>query len=207
MSLASVKTKVVGIDIDDTLAISAPMVISHSNAKWHTSLTVDDYHEDWAKMWGVDYAEVARRADEYFGSGIILDYSPMPLADTVLMSLKSNFKLISVTARNDITKNDTYLWIKNNYNNVFSRKDIFFTGAWNKIDEHSVGHTKGQICKELGVDILIDDQLKHCLSAAELGITALLFGEYNWNKADILPPNVIRVRNWSEVLQYFNENR
>lgn len=197
---------IVGIDIDDTLAVSAPMVIAHSNSTWHTSLSVDDYHEDWAKMWGVDYAEVTRRADEYFNSGVVREYNPMPSAEKVLRTLKNQYTLISVTARNDTTKDDTYSWIKSHFNDVFSKEDIYFTGAWNKIDEHSVHHTKGQICKELGVDILIDDQLKHCLSASELGITSLLFGEYNWNKADVLPSNVIRVRNWTEVLKYFNEH-
>ena len=38
--------------------------------------------------------------------------------------------------------------------------------------------TKGMLAKEIKADYLIDDQLKHCSAAAELGIPALLFGVY-----------------------------
>lgn len=205
MPIDIVKPIVIGIDIDDTVALSAPMVIAHSNKVWGTTLTVDDYHEDWAKMWGVDYDEVSRRANEYFASGILRRYEAMPSAEKVLTVLKEKYSLLSVTSRNKNTTNDTISWIGDKYCGIFDDNRIFFMGAWDVINEESVLQTKGQKCKELGVDILIDDQLKHCLSAAELGIKALLFGDYSWNQVDNLPPNVTRVRNWAEVLEYFNE--
>lgn len=31
------------------------------------------------------------------------------------------------------------------------------------------------------------------------GIRTLLFGDYPWNQAETLPPNVVRVTNWDEV--------
>jgi hypothetical protein len=51
----------------------------------------------------------------------------------------------------------------------------------------------------------IDDQPKHCVAAADIGIKALLFGEYSWNRTDTLPVGVARVKDWVAVLQYFDE--
>lgn len=63
--------------------------------------------------------------------------------------------------------------------------------------------TKGELAKSIGADYIIDDQIKHVLAAAELGIRGILFGDYAWNKADVLPDNVTRVNDWQEVLNYF----
>jgi uncharacterized HAD superfamily protein len=73
---------------------------------------------------------------------------------------------------------------------------IHFSGIWDDINDYSHSLTKGEISRELGVDFIIDDQLKHCLGAATLGIQAILFGNYTWNQTDRLPKNVERIDNW-----------
>jgi uncharacterized HAD superfamily protein len=64
--------------------------------------------------------------------------------------------------------------------------------------------TKTKILAEIGANYLIDDQPKHCIAAAEAGITALLFGDYKWNKDIELKTNMVRVKNWQEVTEYFD---
>ena len=73
-------------------------------------------------------------------------------------------------------------------------KSIEFTNLY-----WSTYRPKGDVCRQLGVDILIDDYLEHALAAAECGIEVLLFGDYPWNRADGLPICVRRVRDWSHV--------
>ena len=51
----------------------------------------------------------------------------------------------------------------------------------------------------------IDDQLNHCLVVAEAGWTATMFGDYAWNGAKVLPPGVMRVKDWSAVEKFFDE--
>ena len=53
--------------------------------------------------------------------------------------------------------------------------------------------------EKIGADVLIDDQLKHCLAVVETGRRALLFGDYNWNRQTVLPAGVERVVDWVEV--------
>ena len=63
--------------------------------------------------------------------------------------------------------------------------------------------TKAEICAEIGADYLVDDQPKHCLAAAKAGIKTILFGDYKWNRDTKLMPNMVRAKNWQEVLEYF----
>lgn len=42
------------------------------------------------------------------------------------------------------------------------------------------------------------------VAVAESNIQALLFGDYLWNKADNLPKNVSRVKNWQDVKEFFD---
>ncbi|OYW41969.1 hypothetical protein B7Z28_01930, partial [Candidatus Saccharibacteria bacterium 32-45-3] len=90
---------IVTVDIDDVLALSAQAFINHSNEKWLTNLTVDDYSEDWGAVWGLDkhdatgLAEIQRRAQEYFDA----TFKHMPhdiYAHDVLKSLKDDYELV-----------------------------------------------------------------------------------------------------------------
>ncbi len=52
-------------------------------------------------------------------------------------------------------------------------------------------------------DIMIDDLPKHCLSAVDHGVEALLFGDYTWNQNDGLGEAVHLVKDWKAVEDYF----
>ena len=63
---------------------------------------------------------------------------------------------------------------------------------------------KGQICKDNGIDILIDDGLNHCRSACEKGIKALYFRDVNIKKFN--HELCYEVNNWGEIYKYFKLN-
>ena len=70
--------------------------------------------------------------------------------------------------------------------------------------EH-VGHdrSKGEICAQIGADVLIDDNMKHLVSALEHGVPAngaLHFGDYPWNKQENLPDGVVKCLNWKQIM-------
>ena len=65
--------------------------------------------------------------------------------------------------------------------------------------------TKADLAKDLDIDFLIDDQIKHVKACAELGIKGLLYGDYSWNKTDEIFPNITKVKNWQETLEYFKK--
>lgn len=200
----NIKRPIIAIDIDDVLAKSAPSFVEYSNNHWGTSFVVDDYDENWTKLWQVDNDEAGRRSQEYLGSGILGNYEHNEDAIKVFEKLKENFKLIIVTSRSAWLKETTVDWVKSKYPYVFTDDDIYFAGIWDKgVCDEAIMRDKGDFIMELGANYIIDDQLKHCIGAAQHGIQALLFGDYGWNKIEVLPSRVNRVKNWSEVLEYF----
>jgi hypothetical protein len=96
----------------------------------------------------------------------------------------------------------TRLWVEKYYNGIFS--DIRFAGIWDSDDrENRMNMTKAVLCKEINASYLIDDQLKHCKAVAEVGIEALLFGAYPWNKSVDHDENITRTESWLQVEEFF----
>ena len=191
----------IAVDVDDVIAAHASAFVEWSNKKYGTHLTVDDYNDHWGEMWKVDLEVTTKRAIEYHDSGIMKEYAIIPGALDVLKELKQRFKLVVLTTRRKVINEITKEWIDRYYPGIF--EDIVLSGFFDSLTKESFKLTKGDLAKKIGADFLIDDQLRHVEAAAELGIKGLLFGDYFWNKKDILPPNVTRVKNWQEVKDYF----
>ena len=194
---------IIAVDIDDVISTNARDFIKYSNEKFGTNLTIDDYHEHWIDVWKVDFEKGKQWAEEYHNSGRFSDYGLISDAKEVLEKLKDKYKLIILTSRRTSINKITHDWIDKNFPNIF--EDIIFTGFFDKVDGESITKTKAQLAKEIFADYLIDDQPKHILSASEIGIKGLLFGEYSWNKIDSIPENVIKVKDWKEISEYFEK--
>lgn len=198
-----VNKPIIAVDIDDVLANLAEEIVVYSNKNWGTSLTIDDYNEHWGEMWKVDDAETKRRSNELHDAGLATWLTHKPEARPVLSKLSDSYTLMLVTSRRKVITRETTEWIDKYFRNIF--QGIHFTGIFDS-DEHAdyqVQLTKADILKNIGAEYLIDDQPKHCFAAAEVGISALLFGNYPWNRSIKLVKNMVKVRDWQEVLRYF----
>ena len=136
---------------------------------------------------------------------MIKELGHVEAARLVLKKLAKKYKLVIITSRRSVIKDVTIQWDNKHYPGIFPDEAINFAGMWDDITEQSINITKSGVATKLGVDFLIDDQLKHCISAAEHGIKALLMGDCKWNQCDNLPKDVTRVENWAEVERYFDE--
>lgn len=197
------KQQTIAVDIDDVLAANAPAFITYGNKRWRTKLTAEDYDEHWGRMWQLDDEALREFGDAYHASGEIGKYAHFEAALPVLRKLHSNYKLVITTSRMIVVKDETLEWIDTYFEGIFS--DIRFAGFFDDASKYHHAATKAQLALEIGATYIIDDQLKHCVAAAEAGITALLFGDYKWNRSEVtLPENVIRVVDWMEVEEYFD---
>jgi len=197
--------RVIAVDIDDVLAASVKTWVRYSNERWGTKLSVEDYEEDWAKTWGVDYEEAERRAAELHKSGLLATYGHFAEAHEVLSGLSRRFKLIVTSARIEDVRAETLAWLDDNYGGIF--EEVHLAGFYDKgPHKDAVRMTKAGLLKSLGAGYLIDDQPKHCLAAAEADIEAVLFGNYSWNR-DIgrLPAGVTRCADWAAVKEFFDK--
>jgi uncharacterized HAD superfamily protein len=69
------------------------------------------------------------------------------------------------------------------------------------------GKDKGEIGREIGIDFMIEDNSKHALDCAEKGIKTFLL-EKPWNKNLGKHRNILRVKNWKEILEEMeNDNK
>ena len=191
------KKPIIAVDMDDVLAQHAEAFVAFSNANYGTKLTKDTYDETWANFWKVEWEEIERRAKEFHTPEGTFSYAKIEAAEPVLQALRGKYELVIVTARSENVIKATYAWLDKHFPDVFS--DVHFVPIW--VPNNTV--TKAQICQQIGAEYLIDDVLRHCNLAAQGGIQALLFGDYNWNKGET-EPIVRRVKDWQAVLEYFD---
>ncbi len=192
---------VIAVDIDDVLASSAPTFIEFSNKRWGYNHTLEDYDEHLAEMWEVDLPTVDTRIKEYHRSGTSAAYSTHADAFDVLSLLAPQFKLVITTSRRKELQELTHQWLQRYYPDLFH--DVHFAGIWDSDHPNRMNHTKAGLCQEIGAQFLIDDQPKHCIAAADAGITALLFGDYPWSRSIHPTKNMHKVSDWEAVKVYF----
>ena len=197
--------KVIAVDIDDVLADNAQGFIEFSNRQWGTSLTIHDYTEHWAELWQCDMDEVLRRSKIFHDSDAMARYAHKPEAEPVLRNLVEDYTLVNTTSRKSLTAGITRTFIETNYGGIFSA--IHHAGFFDDDTNIGLHETKADLCMRIGASYLIDDQLKHCRAAANVGITAVLFGDYPWNRTSDLPPGVARAHDWDEVQEFFEKER
>lgn len=206
--MASKRRQTIAIDIDDVLSLNAQEFADFSNERWRTQITADDYDEDWSVIWGFDKEleehrlEMNVRAGEFFAHRIA-GMGLVPGAREVTSWLKGRFDLVVVTSRRSQIKAETLAWVDENLPGIFEPNSIHFTGFYNEPDAGSVYRNKGDILHDLGVDYLIDDQVRHCNGAARHGIRAILFGGYAWHERSEVHAGVTPLTSWHEVGEYF----
>lgn len=193
------KRLVIAVDCDDVLAENAAGFVAFSNERWGTRLTVDDYDEHWAEMWGIDNQEVERRASEFHGSSAMRSYGHIGGAFESLSRLAKRHRLVIATSRRLQMREDTLLWIEEHFPGIFSSSAVYFAGIWDEVNDDSHKLTKAELVSQIGADVLVDDQLKHCSAVAGSGRHGLLFGNYTWNRSEHLPDRVSRCATWLDV--------
>lgn len=197
---------VIAVDIDDVLSASAQAFIAFSNRKWGTNLGIEDFDEDWGSMWEISHEQTMARAREFHDSGIISSYDHYDAALPVLQHLQERYSLVVLTSRNLRMDEETKEWINKRYPGLF--REVYFSGIYDDVpsDKAQIAcrTTKAEMLQRIGASYLIDDQPKHVIGAAEIGLHAILFGLYPWNREADLPSGVTRCETWQKIGEYFD---
>jgi uncharacterized HAD superfamily protein len=196
------KKPIIAVDIDDVLAAEAEFVVAYTNEHWGGDYTLQDYTESWNLFWGVDVDEVERRAEILHRPGIVSRYRVIPGSRELLEQLKEKYELIVVTSRRKRVEQETQHWLDEHFPGIFSK--LILTGFW---DDPNVGGrhllSKGSLLNDHRVAYVIDDQQKHCVSAVEHGIKAILYGDLSDNQHTAVREGMVHCKDWSEVAEYF----
>ncbi|QQS18799.1 HAD hydrolase-like protein [Candidatus Saccharibacteria bacterium] len=191
--------KIIAIDADDTLFDENTAVRHFMNNHYGFKHTAKDYLVEgpfdnyWENIWHKNSAETTTMYEEFVVSSYKENLKPITGALSVLNELNKQYDLVIVTSRDQRGIKMTHSSLALHYPNIFS--DVHFVPLWGDGSEA----TKAKICSEIGASYLIDDCFEHCLLAAEAGISAILFGDYGWNRQQNLPKGIIRCKDWEAV--------
>ena len=190
----------IAIDIDEVLLPHFQDVITYYNNMYGTKLTLADNHAGVIANWNAESREEAiRRVQKFFDTDDFKNSKPFEEAKEAVKILSTGYRLIVVTGRDTIVRETTNNWLNQHFKDLFD--EVHFTNMYS-LDGNA--RTKLSVCKNAGVNWLIDDSYDHIAEAASGGIGGILFGEYPWNVNRSLPDNVARAKNWQAVLEHFH---
>lgn len=198
--------KRIAIDIDDVLAEHTDFVRRYVNEKLGVALTYEDYriklneYDYYFKtIWeshSIDHSGLMEEIHDKY----VRDQSFVTLiegAKEAVDKLKAGYDLYAVSSRPINQLEATLDWIQREFEGIF--QDVTCLGNHHN---HDKIYSKGGYCEKIGAKWLIDDNLRHCLSAVNHGAHAILFGNYGWQLESEVPESVVWLESWEEVTGY-----
>ena len=200
------KKPLLAIDIDDVIADSTEALRRVVNKRYDVDLAPQDYVlNDDGSYWGYYERVWAAHGLHHVRYDVLhdemaRDQSHVPLlpgASFAIGELTKRYDIMLITARDLAWEQVTLDWLTSHFGSVFTA--VHFAGR----TKHGVKvPSKGQLCKELGAKLLIDDNTEHCQSALDQGVDAILFGDYGWHNGKTDGLKVCK--DWPAVLEYFD---
>jgi len=190
----------IGIDIDDVLAEFARGYLEKYKEKYGKEVKFEDiFSFDLWKPLGISKQESIELADSYYDSPEFDNIDLVEGAFEIIKKLNKEHKLFFITSRPLKIKDKTNLFL----NKYFS--DINFELVFSNDFFGSQRKSKSEICRELGIGLLIEDNKSYSLDCAKKGIKVFLFDK-PWNK-NFEHENVERVYSWNEILERLKVER
>lgn len=194
---------IIAVDIDEVLAPQFQDLIDWYNKMYGTKLTLADNYPKDPRPWGTNNVEVAvKRVHKFFETDGFKKQQPFQEAKAALKVLNKTYRLVVITGRDNMVKAVTKNWLDRHFTELFA--EVHLTAVYSL---EGKTQSKAKLMKDLGISYLIDDNLDHVIEAAHEGLKALLFGIYPWNRAEELTENITRVKNWQDVLEYFDNEQ
>lgn len=199
------KKLVIAIDCDDVLITTSPHLVEYYNKTYGTALELRHmYNGAELTAWGTDSQEVAvRRIQDFSRTDEHAALEPDQEAIDAVKQLAQDHELHLVTGRAASLESITRRML-----------DMYFPGYFQTLEHTSyldpstkadVRRTKGEVCRSIGADILIDDHVKHGETALGIVSEVIVFGEYPWNQRKPLPKGMVRCSDWGSVIKEVEE--
>lgn len=195
------KNKKVAVDVDGVLFPFWDEFLKWHNQRYGTRVTKTDLTGyDLSGPLGTSHSTIFDRVQEFIRWTYNQDITPIEMANIGVNMVRRHFcnATIVVTSREEEHEEATKSWLSKHFRGVFD--DVVFT-RYPRLNGKD--RDKSALCQELGVDLLIDDHLYQVESCANLGIRAVLFGDYPWNDVENLPEGVVRGNDWGKVIYSF----
>lgn len=186
----------IGIDIDEVLADLLSQYINFLNHQYKLALTYEVFRgyyiwDDWQDL------NIPKNIlfENFYKSNFFKQIKPIKESLNIVDQIKKNHSLYAITSRPDNLKRQTFEWINKYVPHTF--KEIHFAN-------YLLNQKKSDICKELHVDLMIEDSMDYALDCANNNIQVLLLS-YPWNNTTINNPLIYKVKTWDEIRLYLGK--
>ena len=185
----------IGIDLDEVLADFLSALLVYHNADYGTSIGREQFrsYRFW-ETWGGSREEAIQKVYAFHKTLYFRNIEPVKDSQKSVAKLRENNNLFVVTSRQDDVAQETLSWIAEHFPSAFSA--VYFT---NHYSQNGSPRSKKQICKSIGVDVLIEDSLEYALECVQQDRKVLLL-DCPWNKRQNLPEGISRVHSWREIV-------
>ena len=184
----------IGIDLDGILADFTGNFLNFHNHTYGTSLTDQDMTSyRFRDVIGCTRDEEIEKFYVFYQTPFFLNMQPILGSQEGINKLKSEYKLIIVTARQDDIAAITKEWINKFFPSSFS--EIYFMNHASRSGDR---FNKADRCSDLGIRLIVEDSDKVAKECADKGILTILF-DYPYNRKTNLPVLVKRVYSWPEI--------
>ncbi len=188
---------VIAVDCDDVLVLTTPFLVDAYNKTYGTNATLAQARDATASVWMDEESIVLKNWAALCETDEYKSLSPDPREAMILRELAKDHELHLITARKPEERAFTQQMLERELKGVFTSMEfVGWTGS------------KGEVCKRLGADVLIDDNANHLHDAIEKDMPktgAILFGDYPWNEADNTHENITHCFNWDAVKKVIDE--
>lgn len=190
---------VIAFDFDDVILPVAEHIFRYYKKTYGIDVPPQHYYGD-PRAWGVDsLREVSARVVEHLYDPAYMELRPSTETIEAVKQISHNNTLHIVTGRPVSAAVLTQKTLDDHLPDVFNTVHyIDYNGARSR--------TKAEVCRQIGAELLIEDNPAHALKVAQAGIPAVLFGDYAWNKTLTgLPLNISRALTWEQVLSQLRQ--
>ena len=186
------KRLIIAIDCDDVLVRTTQYIVDKYNEEYNTSVRLGSAHAPGNLEWSAGGEEVHRRIDSIQLSEAYGQLAPTAQAVDAVSELAGSHELHLITSRAKGIESVTQRMI-----------DKYFSHCFTSVKHVGYGISKEATCRRVNAEVLIDDNLKHLLSAQTVGISNLLwFGHYPWQDRSVVPEGISVVSGWTQVVEH-----
>lgn len=188
----------IAVDLDGVLSNTLGGFIKFHNEAYGTTLVREDFYSEY--YWEVlkEPKEVTTaKFDIFFKTHHFQNIQPILGAQETTVYLAKKHELVVLTARRLEFTDATKQWIEIHFPQTF--KDV-----------HVINHatlatsgktmTKGEKCEELGIDLVIEDNIMHAMDCLRDTRNVLLLDQL-WNQEE-LPNGIQRVASWDDIREH-----
>lgn len=189
---------VLAFDCDDVLVPTSHQLLDYYNELYGTAVPYEGFYSD--DLWGApSLEEASRRVDDLIKSGAMADAVPQQSTiDSVQRIASMGHEMHVVTGRQSYQETETIALLDRYYPDIF--RSIEHTNMYASGENAQLRRSKGEVCRNLGAHMLVDDHIVHGYDVIAAGVEDfVVYGDYPWNRFDTLAQGMVHCLTMAEV--------